>query len=115
MRHKIIPWLEKQLGRNIRTTIWRAAIVLADEEDFLETLTPFSLTTSGNGGGGAAPLPPALQRRVIRRWLATRGVSEIGFAAVEEVRGLLTKDAPAKVNLSRDQHARRRAGKIFLD
>ena len=40
MRHQIIPWLEKQFGRNIRVTIWRAATVLAEEEDFLETLTP---------------------------------------------------------------------------
>ncbi len=44
MRHKIIPWLEKQYGRNIRATIWRAATVLGEEEDFLETLTPVSLT-----------------------------------------------------------------------
>ena len=39
IRHKIIPWLEKQFGRNIRATIWRAATVLGEEEDFLETLT----------------------------------------------------------------------------
>ena len=116
MRHRIIPWLEKQFGRNIRATIWRAAAVLADEEDWLETLTPEALTKSEE-------LPvkllrqfaPALQRRVIRQWLVQRGVSELGFAVVEKVRGLLAGGVPAKANLSRDQHARRRAGRIFLE
>ena len=116
MRHRIIPWLEKQCGRNIRTTIWRAATVLAEEEDFLETLTPAGLT---NGEELNVPqlrhLPSALQRRVIRQWLAQREVSEPGFEVVEKVRGLLAGGAPAKINLARDRHVRRRAGKIFLE
>ena len=115
VRHRIIPWLEKEFGRNLRATIWRAAAVLAEEEDLLDTLTPNSLTTGEELPVAALRvLAPGLQRRVIRQWLTIHGVSEVGFAAVEEVRGLLTQDAPAKVNLSRDRHARRRAGKIFL-
>ncbi len=73
MRHKIIPWLEKQLGRNIRATIWRAATVLGEEEDFLETLTPVSLTKGEElKVAELRQLPSALQRRVIRKWLAQR-------------------------------------------
>ena len=45
LRHQIIPWLEKQFGRNIRETIWRAATVLAEEEEFLESQPPIGLTT----------------------------------------------------------------------
>jgi len=116
MRNKVIPWLEKQYGRNIRATIWRAAVVLAEEEDFLETLTPESLT-NGDALNVARlrQLPSALQRRVIRTWLAQRGVPESGFEVVEKVRGLLTVGAPAKINLARDRHVRRRAGKIFFE
>ena len=116
MRNKVIPWLEKQYGRNIRATIWRAAVVLAEEEDFLETLTPESLT-NGDALNVARlrQLPSALQRRVIRTWLAQRGVPESGFEVVEKVRGLLTGGAPAKINLARDRHVRRRAGKIFFE
>ncbi|MEO6970231.1 MAG: tRNA lysidine(34) synthetase TilS [Chthoniobacterales bacterium] len=116
MRHRIIPWLEKQLGRNIRATIWRAATVLREEEDFLETLTPIGLTKSKElNVAQLRPLPPALQRRTIRRWLTQRGVPDLGFPVVEEVRGLLAGGAPARINLPRGAHVRRRAGKIFLE
>ena len=116
MRHKIIPGLEKHLGRNIRATIWRAATVLGEEEDLLESLTPIGLTKGRElEVGQLRPLPPALQRRVIRGWLMERGVPDLGFAAVEEVRGLLAGGAPARINLPRGAHARRRAGKIFLE
>jgi tRNA(Ile)-lysidine synthase len=116
MRHQIIPYLERQLGRNIRTTIWRTATVLAEEEDFLETLTPLGLTKNKELDiGQLRKLAPALQRRVLRQWLTQRGVADLGFAVVEEVRGLLAGGAPARINLSRGAHARRRAGKIFLE
>jgi tRNA(Ile)-lysidine synthase len=116
MRHKVIPWLEKQFGRNIRATIWRAATVLAEEDDLLETLTPDALTTSDDlKVAQLRTLPSALQRRAIRKWLLRRGVSELGFEVVERVRGLLRGGAPARINLARDRHARRRAGEIFLE
>jgi tRNA(Ile)-lysidine synthase len=116
LRHKIIPWLEKQSGRNIRDTIWRAATVLAEEDDLLETLTPDALTASDElAVAQLRSLPSALQRRVIRKWLVHRGVSELGFEVVEKVRGLLRGGAPARINLARDRHACRRAGKIFLE
>ncbi len=116
MRHKIIPWLEKQLGRNIRTTIWRTATVLGEEEDFLESLTPPGLTKSKElEVAQLRPLAPALQRRAIRRWLNERGVPDLGFDVIEDVRGLLRGGAPARINLPRAAHVRRRAGKIFLE
>jgi len=116
MRHKIIPWLEKQYGRNIRATILRAATVLGEEEDFLETLTPVSLTNSEElKVADLRQLPPALQRRVIRKWLALHEAAEPGFEVVEKVRGLLAGGAPAKINLARDRHVRRRVGGIFLE
>lgn len=116
MRHKIIPWLEKQLGRKIRATIWRAAAVLAEEEDLLETLTPVSLTKSESLATVAIlAQPPALQRRVIRQWLAQHAVADVGFDDVERVRRLLEGGVPARINLAKNRHARRRAGKIFLE
>jgi len=116
MRHKIIPWLEKQLGRNIRATIWRAATVLAEEEDVLEALTPASLTKRKTlETASLRALPSALQRRVVRRWLMQQAVADVGFEDVEEVRRLLGGGAPAQINLAKGRHARRRAGKIFLE
>jgi hypothetical protein len=45
-----------------------------------------------------------------------REVAEIGFDLVERVRSLIEPGTKAaKVNLPRDQHVRRRAGKIFVE
>src|SRR5947208_846559 len=36
IRRRLIPDLEKSLGRNIRRSIWRAATIAADEEDWID-------------------------------------------------------------------------------
>lgn len=116
IRHKIVPWLEKQFGRNIRKTIWRAAVLLAEEEDYLESQVSPGLTNQSQlPVKKVGALPVALQRRTILRWLGQAGISDLGFDDIENVRLLLTGGAPAKINLPRDRHARRRAGKIFLE
>ncbi len=116
LRHKLIPLLEKKFGRNIRSTIWRAAMLLAEEEDFLEERTPAGLTTNEHlSVGEVRKLALTLQRRVIRRWLVNRDVAGIGFELVEATRKLLTRDSPAKINLAHGRHLRRRAGKIFVE
>src|SRR6266550_2861022 len=35
IRHRIIPYLEKTVGRNIRRNIWRTAIIAAEEEKWM--------------------------------------------------------------------------------
>ena len=37
IRQRIIPYLEKMLGRNIRQNIWRTAMIAAEEEKWIET------------------------------------------------------------------------------
>jgi hypothetical protein len=59
-------------------------------------------------------LPTALQRRVIMTWLREQEIADIGFAVIERVRSLLDPKI-AKINLPRDRHVRRRAGKIFVE
>src|SRR6266513_4451032 len=36
LRHRVIPYLEKTLGRKIRTSIWRAATIAAEEKAWIE-------------------------------------------------------------------------------
>jgi tRNA(Ile)-lysidine synthase len=116
LRHKIIPFLEKEFGREIRATIWRTATILAEEEDFLQSQEPVGLTTSETlAVADVRALAPALQRRVIRGWLREHGVAEVGFEVIEAARGLLLRPAPAKINLARGRHLRRRAGKLFVE
>jgi len=115
IRHRIIPYLEKILSRNIRPTIWRAAAIFSEEEDWLDNQLGDSSTTALSVMQMRA-LPVALQRRTILKWLRTQGISDVGFDAIERVRLLANYDARiAKVNLSQDRHARRRAGKIFIE
>ncbi len=104
------------MGREISSTLWRTADILAAEEAWLADLAV------------EAPLPKKLpirlmltepiakQRRVIRAWLAVQEVAGIGYREVELVRTLLdASDGPAKINLPRGLHVRRRAGVLFLE
>src|SRR5438105_5327643 len=115
LRHRVIPYLEKVLGRNIRPTIWRAAAIAVEEENWIDAQLPDS-------GGAELSVPQlralfvALQRRTILKWLRAQNISEVGFDVIERVRSLLDPDARvAKINLPQDRHVRRSAGRIFIE
>lgn len=115
IRHTVLPNLEKSLGRNIRQNIWRTASIAAEEENFFEKLLPEDFS----GVVAIEPLrkmSPAVQRRMLHKWLRNSEVTNIGFELVERVRALLDPiNRVAKVNLPKDRHARRRAKKIFIE
>ena len=114
MRHRIIPLIEREFGRAIRTTLRRAALIAAEEDALLEEMLPPPSVKLRVDELRAMPV--ALQRRVIARWLRAHKVAEIGFDLIEAVRSLLDPGSgPAKVNLPGDRHARRRAGQIFIE
>jgi tRNA(Ile)-lysidine synthase len=115
IRHRIIPYLEKMLGRNIRQNIWRTAMIAADEERWIESELPDSRNADFSVAKLRA-LPIALQRRALLKWLRAQKISDVGFDAIERVRSLADRDTRiAKVNLPENRHARRRAGKIFIE
>jgi tRNA(Ile)-lysidine synthase len=115
IRHRIIPYLEKMLGRNIRQNIWRTAMIAADEEKWIESEL-WDSTHADLSVVKLRALPIALQRRVLLKWLRTQNVTDVGFDAIERVRSLADRDTRiAKVNLPKDRHARRRAGRIFIE
>lgn len=117
IRRRIIPYIEKELGRKISPAVRRAAIISADEAEWAESLVDSrseksrELTVSE-----VRSQPRALQRRTIHRWLRARKITDFDFETVERVRALLDPNAAsAKTNLPRDRHARRRAGKLFVE
>ena len=115
IRRRIIPYLEKMHGRNIRQNIWRTAIIAADEEKWIESELRDS-THADLSVVKLRALPVALQRRAILKWLRARNISNVGFDAIERVRSLADGDSRiAKVNLPENRHARRRAGRIFVE
>ena len=113
IRRQVIPYLQKNFGRNIRQNILRTATIAAEEERWINTQLPDSSDVDL-----AVPqlrdLPIAVQRRRILKWLRDQNISDVGFEVIERVRSLLDHEV-AKVNLSQDRHARRRAGKIFIE
>jgi tRNA(Ile)-lysidine synthase len=117
MRRRVIPYIEKQFGRKVRASIWRAAAIAADEADWLTGLVDSKKTSSRElAVKDLREQPRALQRRTIHRWLQSRGVEDLNFETIERVRALLDPNAlEAKTNLPRDRHARRRAGKLFIE
>jgi tRNA(Ile)-lysidine synthase len=115
IRRRVIPYLEKTLGRNVRQSIWRAAAILAEDESWIDSqlAEPNEARLSVSK---LRDLPVALQRRHILHWLRGQNVADIGFDVIERVRVLLDHESGvAKINLPRDRHVRRRAGKIFME
>ena len=114
MRHRIIPEIEKEFGREIRKTVHRMALIAAEEDALLsEALPQPSARLSVNE---LRAMPIALQRRAITRWLREQQVSDVGFVLVEQVRAMLDAEAgAAKTNLPGSRHARRRAGELFIE
>ena len=115
LRHEVVPQLSKVFGREVRRALWRSAEILR-EEDALLAASPELVAAHDRELPLAVvkPLPVALQRRLLLAWLRARGIVNVGFEEVESVRGLLA-GAVAKVNLPGDQHARRRAGRLFVE
>ena len=88
-------------------------MIAAEEENWIEAQLP-NATNGDLAVAKLRELPVALQRREILKWLRSHKIANVGFDVVESVRSLLDHDV-AKVNLPQDRHARRRAGKIFIE
>jgi tRNA(Ile)-lysidine synthase len=115
IRRRIIPYLEKTLGRSIRQNIWRTAVIAAEEEEWIERQLPNAMGIDLSVKA-LRKRPLAFQRRQILKWLRAQSVPEIGFELIERVRSLLDPaNRVAKVNLPQDRHVRRRAGRIFVE
>ncbi len=115
VRRRVLPYLARQFSPQVAENLWRAAEILRAESEWLDALCveaagEAQLPVKALRGG-----PLAQQRRTILRWLQGRGVSDIDFAMVEAVRGLMENRVPAKINLPGNRFVRRREGKIFVE
>ena len=114
-RRRVIPYLEKTLGRKIRPSILRAATIAAEEEAWVDSMAKRpDAKNQSLSVEKLRSLPTALQRRFIMAWLREQSIADIGFDVIERVRSLLDPKI-AKINLPRDRHARRRGGRIFVE
>lgn len=113
VRLRLLPYMEKVAGRPVREPIWRAARVLADENEFWEELLPQAWPEKMSCALKLKPV--AHQRRFLRGWLKARGIPGVGYEVIESVRSLLTDLHKSKVNLPGDRHCRRRGGQLFIE
>ena len=114
IRHRVIPMLEKEFGRDIRKTVRRAASIASEEDALLNELVPE--TSTNLLVKQLRALPVALQRRSVIRWLREHAVTDVGFDLVEQIRAMLeTASGPAKINLPGGRHVRRRSGQLFVE
>jgi tRNA(Ile)-lysidine synthase len=114
LRHDLLPAIERAFGRDVRRALWRTAEILRAESEVLEAMLPSRSEESALALSTLRVLPLGLLRRRLHAWLRAQGVPQVGFEEVERVRSLLD-GGRAKVNLPGDWHARRRAGRIFLE
>jgi hypothetical protein len=88
-----------------------------EEESFFEALLPEKLDDlTALAAEPLRQMSVAVQRRLLHKWLRGAAVADVGFDLVERVRGLLElTNKVAKTNLPGNRHARRRAGRIFIE
>ncbi len=116
VRHRVIPYIEKQFDRKVRESVRRAATISAAEEDFFELLLPPKLMKfSALAVKQVNALPLAIQRRTLHEWLRASNIPNLSFDLIERVRALLDPNRTAKTNLPQDRHVRRRAKKLFIE
>ena len=112
VRQKVLPYLSKMYGREVRGALCRAAEILAGEREYWEKEI------------GKIPSHPdvrewrkkavAWQRRAIRIWLGRQGYGGPSFAEVEGTRRLILAESTATCQLGRSLLVKRKKGRLFL-
>lgn len=116
LRHDVLPALAEAVGFDPVPALARAAEILAAEDETLEALVGEKSQSGHLETRRLCREPVALQRRLVRAWLRSRTKSEVDFETIEQARALAFSNvAPAKMNLPRGYHLRRRAGKLFVE
>jgi len=81
LRNEVLPLLENVLGGGVAEALARTATALREDTEALDGLAADALARVLRGAelevAALAELPPAIRRRVIRRWLLTGGASDL--------------------------------------
>lgn len=116
LRHDVLPALAESVGFDPVPALARAADLLAAEDEALGELVRSRAETVQLETQRLRREPVAIQRRWLRAWLLERTGFECDYDTIERCRALaLGTTAPAKTNLPRGWHLRRRAGKLFVE
>lgn len=92
VRHRVLPVLEAELGPGVAAALARTAGLARDDADLLDQLAADADPgTDTLGCAGLDALPPALRRRVLRRWLVRQGAVDLQLDHVVAVEALVRR------------------------
>jgi tRNA(Ile)-lysidine synthase len=119
LRTEVLPLLEDVLAGGVAAALARTAAQLREDSEALDTLAAELLTRAGGPDGldvtVLATAPPALRRRVLRRWLLDSGVRELTDAHLRAVDALVASwRGQGGVWLPGNLEARRCRGRLSL-
>ena len=121
LRQFAFPALDTALQHDPVPPLLRLAGIVEQENDLLDNLTEEAIQRVQVDAQLRTPeltaLHPALQRRVLYRWLSDQKAPDCGFREVESIRSLLLQTGPgypAKINLPGNRHVRRRAKRLWI-
>lgn len=117
VRNHLLPTLEEVFERSVRGSVLRAAeLASLDERWIEEALGDLPVRENGLDVSALRAMPEAQRNRVVLLWLRERRIPDCGFEEITRVNEILMRDGnPSKVNLPGGNHARRRAGVLFLE
>lgn len=105
VRHRVLPVLAEQLDPGVVPALARTAEQLAEDADELDRQADVHAERLLVGGGidaaATAQLPPAIRRRVLRRWLLAAGVpaQDLGHGHLLGADGLLSGERTGALSL----------------
>ncbi|MGY1806122.1 tRNA lysidine(34) synthetase TilS [Blastococcus sp. SYSU D00669] len=119
LRGEALPLLEEVLGGGVAPALARTAALLREDLDALDALAAAEgarLTgPDGLDAHGAAALPAALRRRVLRGWLLTGGVPDLQAVHLHAVDALLVAwRGQGRVDLPGGAGVVRASGRLVL-
>ncbi|MEV7555656.1 tRNA lysidine(34) synthetase TilS [Amycolatopsis sp. NPDC089917] len=120
LRTEVLPLLEDVLSGGVAASLARTAAQLREDTEALDTLADAvhlrAFTGEGLDVAVLATEPPALRRRVLRRWLLDSGVRELTDAHLRSVDALVGNwRGQGGVWLPGDLVAARAHGRLFLE
>jgi len=118
VRHRWLPWLEREFGPGVRAALCRSAEILAREDEELARRARRALARCRAPGGAlrAAPLcrlSVAMARRVLREWIGGQ-IPSPSFSTVEKCRALIRRGRDGSEPLAGGLEAVRQRGRLWL-
>src|SRR4051794_27892714 len=119
LRADVLPLLEEVLGGGVAPALARTAALLREDLDALDALAAVAHARLADDGDldarGAAELPAALRRRVLRAWLRDGGVPDVQAVHLHALDALLVAwRGQGRVDLPSGAGVVRASGRLVL-